>query len=359
MNVALIANTAWLDEDLALLQCLVVGLIGEQVQVIQVVPEGLADEEVSAFCRHVPWRDSVWKMVRQYRLGRLSKRLQEMNVDVIHALDGRVWSGALKLARPHWIPVVLEASSALDVPQVDRLVRTNRSFKMSFVATTQPLASAIQQQLDSDESVELVPQGIQMPDHSHRSVSNGMPLCVAVTGNGTYDNEYEVLMIAMQSIIERHPQVQFFFDGQGQDQQMLWQAAERFGLLSNMSLVPRRLGHRELLLRADLLIQPQALGRSRTLTLRAMAHGVAIAALSDRWLDYLIDEQTAWVVEKPDPALWASVIERFMNHSHEVRQLTDRASQWVRHRHRAIAYVEQVLQIYREISGQSIKFPRS
>lgn len=359
MNVALIANTAWLDEDLALFQSLVVGLIDEQVQVIQVVPEGPADAEVSAFCRHVPWRDSSWKMVRRFRLGRLSERLQEMGVDVIHALDGRVWSGALKLARPNWTPVVFETSSSLDVPHVERVQRASRSLKVAFVTTTQPLATAIRRELDSNAMVEMVPQGIQMPDSSVRRAPDESQLCVAVTGNGTYDSQYEALMIAMQSIIARHPLAQFFFDGQGNDQRLLWQAAERFGLLSNMSLVPRRLGHRELLLRADLLIQPQALGRSRTLTLQAMAHGVAVAAIADHWVDYLIDQQTALVIEKPDPALWVSMIEHFIDHRDDTRQLTERAGQWVRERHRAAMHVEQIVRLYREMSGESIKFPRS
>jgi len=297
--------------------------------------------------------------VRQFRLGRLSDRLQEMAVDVIHALDGRVWSGALKLARQNWTPIVLETSSSLDVPHVERVHRANRSLKVAFVTTTQPLATAIRQELDSDALVEMVPQGIQMPDTSTRRAPDGSQLCVAVTGNGTYDSQYEALMIAMQSIIARHPQAQFFFDGQGNDQRLLWQAAERFGLLSNLSLVPRRLGHRELLLRADLLIQPQSLGRSRTLTLQAMAHGVPVAALSDHWIDYLIDQQTARVIEKPDPVLWVSMIERFIDQQDDARQLTERARQWVREHHRAAIQVERIVRLYREISGESIKFPRS
>lgn len=356
MNVALIANTAWLDEDLTMFQCLVVGLIDDQVQVVEVVPEGLAETEVSAFCRHVSWRDSRWESVRRYRLGRLSDRLQNMDIDVIHALDGRVWSGALKLARRNWTPVVLGASSSMDVPQVGRVQRASRSLKVAFVATTQPLAEAIRLKLESNALVEVVSQGIQMPDSANSRPLDGSKLCAAVTGNGTYDTQYEALMIAMRSIITKYPQAQFFFDGQGNDQRLLWQAAQRYGLLSNMSLVPRRLGHRELLLRADLLIQPQSLGRSRTLTLRAMAHGVPVLAMSDSWLDYLIDQQTAWVIEKPDPALWVSSIEQFIEHRDDARQRTNRARQWVLQRHRAAVQVEHMVQLYREISGESIKF---
>jgi len=356
VHVALIANTAWLDENLTMYQSMVVGLMDEQVRVVQVVPEGVCEGDVSAFSPRLTWRDSQWEIIRRHRLRRKVGELREMAVDVIHALDGREWSGALKLAKQIWTPVVLGASSAMDVSQVDRVLAAKFPMKIAFFAATRPLAEAIQERIGPDGRVDLMPQGVHVPEYEPMRDSEEAVLCAVVTGNGTYDAHYDALLVALRSIVAKHPQAQFFFDGQGNDQRHIWQSAKRYGLLSNMSLVPRRLGRRELLLRADLLIQPQALGRSRTITLRAMAHGVPVMAVHDSWLDYLIDQQTAWVVEKSDPAVWVSMIERFIEAPHDNRLLAQRASQWVSEHHLASNQIEQMIRMYREISGESIKF---
>src|SRR5690606_29911364 len=86
MHVALLANTAWLDEELAMFRHLVVGLIDEQVRVAQVVPEEMAGEEFSAFGDRITWRPSRWGMVQRQRLTSLATRLDRLGIDLIHAL---------------------------------------------------------------------------------------------------------------------------------------------------------------------------------------------------------------------------------------------------------------------------------
>ncbi len=362
MHVALIANTAWLDEDLAMLHYLVVGLMDEQVRVVQVLPERRSNHQASGFCDRVSWQDSRWKWVRRRRLSRALGPLKQLGVDVIHALDGRIWDGAVSLARRLWTPIVLGSSSASDVARIDRLHGLNELVKVVFVATTGPIAAAIQKKIDPDVQVETMLPGVHVPEApTVRRVVGGAessPLYAAVTGNGTYDAQYEALLIAIQSIVTQYPQAQFFFDGQVTDQRLLWQAAKRYRILSNVSFVPRRTGHRELLLRADVLIQPQALGQSRMLTLQAMAHGVPVMALADPWLDYLVDQETAWVIQEPDPALWRRQIQSYIQDPRRGQELTRRVRPWIRKRHLAAQQVDHVLRLYRQITGESIKFPR-
>ena len=346
-----------MDEDLALFRYLVVGLLDEQVRVCQVVPEGLADEAVGGFCDRVTWQDSSWPMLRNHRLGRLADRLEDMGVDLIHALDGRVWTGAARLARELELPIILGASHALDLPLAARLGRLKHLTRVAFVASTEPLSEAIRTKLDPEALVEYVPPGVHFPDSpTTRGLEQGA-LCAVVSGDGRYDAQYEALIPALREVVDLYPQAQFFFDGQGADQRTLWQAAQQYGLHANMSLVPRRVGHREILLRADVLIQPQALGRSRTLTLGAMAHGVPVLAQADPWLDYLIDQQTALVVEQPDPARWARLIRLMIEDPVASQGLVDRARQWVHETHLAANQVSQILRLYRQMVGETIKFP--
>lgn len=361
MHVALIANTAWLDEDLAMFRYLVVGLLDEQVRVAQVVPARVDAGEVSGFCERVTWRDSTWSIVRGRRLSRLADRLEELGVDLIHALDGRVWGGAMKLAHQLELPLVLSASSAMDVQLVERLRRVRDLVNMAMVTTTQPLAEAIQSKLEPGIDVSVVVPGVPSVEATAvqpRERGKDGVLCAVVSGNGVYDPHYETLLLGLQSVIQAYPDCQFFFDGQGGDQHQLWQAAQRYGLLANVSLAPRRLGHREMLLRADLLIHPQPLGRSRTLTLGAMAHGVPVIALADSWLDYFIDQETAWVVHQPDAKQWQDMIVAFAQDDSQGRDLAERARQWVAQHHSPAMQVDQTLGVYRQVTGESIKFPQ-
>jgi glycosyltransferase involved in cell wall biosynthesis len=129
-------------------------------------------------------------------------------------------------------------------------------------------------------------------------------------------------------------------------------------VLSNISLTPRRLGHRELLLRADVLIHPQPLGMSRSLTLAAMAHGVPIVAQDDPWLDYLIDDQTTWIVEGPHVDEWVERLLRLMERPEDGLALARSARDWVRQHRQATTSVDRMLHMYRRMTGETLKFPQ-
>ena len=57
MHVALLANTAWLDEELATLHHIVVGLLDESVRVVQALPQGRAEGEIVSFGTRLSWRE--------------------------------------------------------------------------------------------------------------------------------------------------------------------------------------------------------------------------------------------------------------------------------------------------------------
>lgn len=177
-----------------------------------------------------------------------------------------------------------------------------------------------------------------------------------VSGNGVWDADYESLLGGIARFVERRPMSQFFFDGQGSGQHQIWKAASSMGLLGNISLTPRRLGHREMLLKAHALIHPQALGRSRSLTLRAMARCLPVIARHDPYLDYLIDGETAVVLNEPEPSDWAAELERLATDARSAGELGRSAMRWVK-QHRAMsAQVAGVLDTYRRMSGQTIPF---
>src|SRR5688572_1836798 len=123
MYVALITDTTWLNDERATLKSLIVGLIGEQVRVAQVVPTRIAHDVPSPFVAQLVWQDNRREWVRQYRLAGLEQHLDELRVSVLHALDGRLWAGTLRLAERLDLPVVLNVNAASDL---DRAVKWRR-----------------------------------------------------------------------------------------------------------------------------------------------------------------------------------------------------------------------------------------
>lgn len=357
MHAGLIANTAWLDEELASFRQLVVGLIDEQVRVTQVVPDSLPDEDTSAFSSQVRWQDSSWTLLRRWRLTRLVDRLANEQVSLIHALDGRTWDAAVRLAGQLGTAAVLSATSKLDVPLVKKMLRRAGQSRVAFAPATKPLAEAITQRISGDTLVHIVPPGVHPVEHTPRPTNDGHALCAVVTGNGIFDEHYAALFEAMQSLVSGPREVQFFLDCQDGDPHRLWQSAQRYGLLSNMSMAPRRLGHREVLMGADALIQPQPLGRARSLILHAMAHGLVVLAHADPWVDYLRADQTAWLVQQPDPGQWVHLLLRLVDAPSSADKLGADARQWVREKHRATQQIDKTLALYRRVTGESFKFP--
>lgn len=357
VHVALLVNTAWLDEELASFHYLMVGLIDDQVRVAQVMPHDLLPDESSMFGERLTWYESRLRLVNRFRIANLDSELGRLGVNLIHALDGGVWAGAAVLAEATSTAVIFTACSNLDVAMANRVSRRLNPLRMAFTTSTEPIGQAISQQVDRSILVQTIAPGVhraaELPHHRAEG-----PLCAVVSGNGVMDDHYAVLLEGLAEFCRHHPQSQFFFDGQGSDQHRIWKAASRLGLLSNLSLVPRRLLHRELLLRADVLIHPQPLGRSRTVTLQAMAHGLPVVAHHDPWLDYLVDGQTAWLVDSPGVAQWADCLARLIRDPAAGRELGRRAQAWVRRHRLASDQIASLLNLYRRMTGATIEFPR-
>jgi hypothetical protein len=356
MHTALLANTAWLDEELAILKHLAVGLMDEQVRIAAVLPRELSDTDTALFVSQVVWKESRFPRLNQQHIAQLDDVLESMGVQIIHALDGRMWRGAIQLARRMNLPVVLGACSGLDVKLAAKLSSRINVAITAITATTEPIAEGLRQELSADMLIATIPPGIFKSNDSASPRQFGDALCAIISGNGVLDGSYQSLLEGIARVISQHPHAQFFFDGQDDDQHEIWKAANRLGLLANMSLAPRRLGHREVLLKADVLIQPQALGKSRSVTLQAMARGMPIIAQADPWLDYLLPYKTAWTVDDPDPAAWAQLLLQFIKQPQDGIELGQQAREWVNGERLASMQIAGIIDLYRRLTGQTIAF---
>lgn len=357
MHVALLVNGAFLHEERATLEHLVVGLMDEGVGVVQVLPDGRSEDDICRFGDVVTWRDTSWGLMWRLRISELANELGKLNVNVVHALDNRLWQPAIALATRMDIPAVLSAWSYADTRRCDGMRRAVRAGRAGFVAPNGPLATAIIERLNLDAVVEVIPPGVHLAD-VEAAEPDEQPSAL-VTASGTMDENYDALFRAIKAVIADHPTAHFFLDGRDNDQHSLWQPIKQYDLNANTSMVPKRLPHHDLLRSAEALIEPQAQGRYRTLSLEAMAHGLPVLAREDPWIDHFMEDQNAWVVDGPDAQRWEKLIRRVIEKPDRAQELGKRARQWIANNRLAAGYVVQTLELYRRVTGESMRFPQA
>jgi len=361
MHAALLANTAWLDEELAMFGQLAVGLIDEQVKLTRVLPDRLRGQaaalsDTSLLGQKFTWSESKLAAVNHRRVVKLCGALDASGVDLIHALHGELWQPAAVIGSQLDLPVLFHASSFGDARQAAKLAKQLDPTRCVFAATTEPIAAELREALQNLIRVETVLPGVHAGDPSLQNREAGEAPCIAVCGDGVMDDQYQRFLDGVALVVEDRPEVQFFFDGQRTDQHQVWKVAQRMGLLGNLSFVPRRLGHREMLLMADAMVHPQTLGRSRGVTLLAMAQAVPVLAASDEALDYLIADHTAWVLDQPDGEAWTEVLMRLINDPNAASDLGVQAQAWVHEERLASDQIERILQLYREMVSEPLPF---
>ncbi len=350
MRVALFGNTAWFDEELPAFRQLVVGLLDEGVSAVQVMPEQIPEEDAVGLAERVTWTESSMGWLNRHRLGQLAETLRQAKVDVLHALDGRVWRGVADLCGALDLPGVFTVNTPLDLPLAAKLSKWVPEGRAEILASSEPLAEALD--VGPGVTIRVVSPGTHRVEATAGVLDRDAP-AVVVTGNGKLDGHYQALLEALSPLVGRHPLLQCFFDTQKDDQHHLYQAAAKAGLLSHMSFVPRRTGHRELLLRADVIVHPQPLHRPRGLLLQAMARGLPVVAAYDPWQDMLIDGVTCQVVHHPDHKLWEDGLEAVLSNPESTKALGDKARAWVNEHRLSSAVVEQTRQAY----GAAVESP--
>ena len=374
MHAALLVNSAWLDEERAAFRQLMVGLVDEQVRLTRVLPAQSLDSgpglaSGSLLGGQLVWAESKIPALNQRRLLKLAEALDTVDggtggagraggagVDLLHAFHGDLWQPALVLGDQLDVPVVCHVASWDDARRAGRLLRQLKPALTTFVATTQPIAQELRRVTENLVRIETVVPGVHVREPVSADREADASPTFAVCGDGVMDEHYAALLEGIRSVVDQRPEVQFFFDGQRSDQRQVWRAVQSMQLLGNSTFTSQRLGRRDLLLMADAVIHPQALGRSRSITLAAMGQALPVLAAEDAALDYLIDGHTAWTLDEPTGRDWAELMGRLIEDPHAAAELGLRARAWIAEERLACDQVARTLALYRSVVGAPLAF---
>ena len=178
-----------------------------------------------------------------------------------------------------------------------------------------------------------------------------------IAGSGSDAGAFASVVHALAELAPAHPELLVFADEQAVREAAVWPLVQKLRLADRFTIAPHIEARRELTLRSDILIIPEARGEQRTLTLDAMAAGMVVLAAQDPCVSVLIDGRTARLVRRPEVSAWKEALAWALDRPDASAQLGASAREHVRQHCRASAHIASVLGSYEwMLSGAPIPF---
>lgn len=365
MRVLVIADEVFATRERSMLTRLEVGLADEGIRVARALPERVGtDGAPSTLGPPIVFEDTRLPFTRSVRAARLAADVERVvwseaeaglpnaggrAIDVVHAFGGGVWDLALEVARR------LDAALAVEVWRLGLADRApwaqRRAQGVPHVFLAPDPAIERRMKAQGLSNVRVAPWGVYAQSRSRAAATPGRSVGIVITGGGRDPRATLAAIEGVALAVRDQPDSIVFMDGAAAARARVWPHAKRVGLLERLSLIDDLEHRRELALRADILVQPEAMGEQRSLLLDAMASGMVVIAAADPGVSWLVDGQTSWLVPEPSPRLWAEAVTRAISKPDDARGLTESAMSAVARDHRASAHVSSVLAAYEWVAG--------
>lgn len=351
MKVALLADQQWLRREQPTLRRLAVAFVEQKVQLVTLVPRSFAgpSEGIALPVQSLSYRASEWFWIQNFRVARMVGPLRLADPDCLHVLSPALLPAALMLAR--WLDVPL-VSSFWSMDQVRRLKPPRQGIQLAFTAASKPICDALTELAWDGADIQLVRPGVYTglaplspPPFQTRGESLN---CLVLIER--MDAQVGRFLASIAAAKQNLPGVMFFIYCPSRNQHDVWLKAKSLGLLSQISMVPSEWVNRELVLRADVLLQPQATGMVSTLTLQAMEAGRPVLAVADPGLDYLHDGRNVLIVEDANPSAWGDCIAELIRDQSHCIQIAESARQYVKQHHSAHEVAGRFVSIYERLT---------
>jgi glycosyltransferase involved in cell wall biosynthesis len=361
MHIGLIVDEQRLIAEHTTLNRLCIGLIGEGAQLTRIVPDAIPPHVVDhgeqrvalASTLHAPMNILPW--MRTARARELVDALDRKIPDVFYALGPQAWTLGMDLARLTERPLALDIWSARQARRAPR--GRGRRAVAGYIASTEPIAQTLRARVGA-ELVGVVPMGVALPKEPRRILSDPEHIIgLAVIGRCSDVPAYRALLTALADLVDRMPQIRVFMELAGPNEHDIWRCVRKLDLLPHVSSITDAMQHRALLLRCDLLITPERAGTPRSLILEAMAHGLAIIAVSDPHLDSLSHGHNALLIGESTPESWGHCLNSLLNDPEQARILGGKGRTYAAEHFPSSAHVASLLEaLNRIVHGGAYEF---
>lgn len=353
MRVLILVDEFFAKREQTLLTRLEVGLADEGVRVVHAMPDSAAAFGPGEVVSRVLTYHGASRWLSNGSVARgLARTLRELRgkgeegpiVDVVHVFGGSAWSLGSVLARE------LEAMLVLEVWRTGLVGRAREFVPKSEPHTLFIAPDPTIERMLRDEPAQLlvraVPWGVLAPSEAKRVLPPERSASLMMIGTGRAAPAFTAAFEGAAMIIRQFPDVMLFCDALAALRAGLWGLAKKLGVSDHVSLIEDLEGRRDLVLEGDVLLQPDASGEQRSITLDALGAGIVVVAAEDPAVAILQEGVTARLVKPGVPAHWASVLRDVLEDPQRARTLAASGRAFAMKERRASDHIRGVLEAY-------------
>jgi hypothetical protein len=364
MRTLIMADGDFAARERSMLSRLEVGLADEGIRVIHAIPRSAAaSHHPEVFFQFVAYEEGL-RLSGYWRAQRLIKALEELAdgeprpVDLVHVFGESAWRMGAEVAAQTGASLVLEVWSGALAGAAAHLRAAAEPGSSLLLAPDEGIVSALRAG-ETDAAVRLAPWGVHTPATPLEILQDGAAISAVLIASGREPGAIAACIEGLARVIPDCPELMVFAESDAVLRARLWPTIKRLGIVDRFTLSPDLEARRELALRADILLLPEARGDHRTLTLDSMAAGMVVIAGEDPMVSVLQDGRTARLVKGQSRDRWAEAISLALRDRPGARALALSAREHVRQACRASTQVAAVVDAYEWMrADEAIPFQR-
>lgn len=371
MRVLLLSDRSFATREHAMLRRLEIGLIDEGLRIVRASPLDSFAEPSTGLAGVLSYNDRAWRFIMPAPDRTLARDLEALPldarsdadedpdspIDLIHAFGDQAASIALDLTASLQCDVLIEVWSAALCAQMAAIERRGRGFETSGenAVWLAPDAAMLDAAIRSATRWPALPSrwGVHAPSTNRPPRSAQAPIAFGVLSSGLDPQGLMSFLEGLARAAADEENILVFLDAAGVDRHpAVWRRVGELGLYDRLSVIADMESRRELILQADVLVQPESRGEHRTVVLEAMASGVAVLARADPLVECLHAPQAIIVLDN-SPAAWEHSLRTLLGNLDSLRSVGAAASAYTRESRSAHLQVTATLDAYRTLCAKA------
>lgn len=362
-----------------MLRRLEIGLIDEGVRIVRASPLDSFAEPSTGLEGVLSYNDRAWRYIMPAPDRTLARDLEtlpldarpdadedpDVPVDLIHAFGDSAATVALDLTETLDCGVLIEVWSAALCARMASVERRRRTLDQVgenavWLAPDDAMLDAARR---SATRWPVLPSrwGVHAASGSRPPRAPNAPVSLGILSSGLDPQGTLSFLEGLAQAAAAEPNILVFLDSAGVDRHpFIWRRVGELGLYDRLSVISDMESRRELILHADVLVQPESRGEHRTVILEAMASGVAVVARADPLVECLHAPQAITVLDHSVDS-WRHTMSAVLSNVPSLAAVGDAGRTYARDCCSAHLQVSATLDAYRTLcrSGALAIEPRS
>lgn len=330
MRTLILPDADFLSRERSLLSRLEIGLADEGVRVIHALPRSLDpvaagssnDQHQALYSTSVTYPDDGLPLTLSLRAAAMIRALERVNdeeggksvfaatsaraIDVVHCFGEASMRFGLALARGCGASAIIELWSKNHVQSASKAIRRSGLGGRALALAPDEKLLAHAQQILGPRRVAAAPWGVRSGEGHRKARQPDRPVAAVLiastdplaSANETTRDHVRQALQGLRAFVDAPPiapgfanELILFVDAAAARALPLMRWAQELNLAPSLTVIPALEARRDLLVQADVLLIPQALGEHRSFVLDAMAAEMPVIARADPLVD-AIDEST-------------------------------------------------------------------